>query len=283
MVDVKPFAFVLMPFSSEFDDVYRLGIKKTCEAEGFVAERVDEQKFSENILERIYRQIAASDIVVADMTGRNPNVFYEVGYAHALGKQCILLTSNSADIPFDLKHHRHIIYDGSIVTLCSLLKSELQWQLEEIQSRKAQTITVNLKRAMGNLVLSSYSAKGDIELDIDLKNISSTRIKEVEAIYLHTGKNWVINQGGNECPRDESSLEPYSDRHFLTSPVNSLSKGAWAPLKLITTKYLAWALDGEELKDSYRVSGHLTIEMITSQGTFREKIDVDVNVDEIPF
>ena len=272
-----------MPFSPEFDDVYKLGIKKTCEEEGFVAERVDEQKFSENILERIYRQIAAADVVVADMTGRNPNVFYEVGYAHALKKQCILLTSKSSDIPFDLKHHRHIIYEGSIVTLCKLLKSELKWQLEEIKNRKSQTITATLKRSLGTLALNSHSAKGNIELDIDLRNISSTRIKEVEAIYLHTGKNWVINQGGTECPKDDSSLEPYSDRHFLTSPVNSLSKGAWAPLKLITTKYLAWAFDGEELKDSYRVAGHLTIEVITSQGTFREKIDVDVVVDEIPF
>jgi len=42
-----------MPFTSEFDDVYKLGIKSTCEAAGFLAERVDEQKFSENILEKI--------------------------------------------------------------------------------------------------------------------------------------------------------------------------------------------------------------------------------------
>ncbi len=273
-----------MPFSPEFDDVYKLGIKKTCEAEGFIAERVDEQKFSENILERIYRQIAAADVVVADMTGRNPNVFYEVGYAHALEKQCVLLTSNSVDIPFDLKHHRHIIYNDSIVTLCDLLKGELKWQLGEIKNRKAQTITATLKRTLGTLELNSYSAKGNIELDIDVRNISSTRIKEVEAIYLHTGKSWTINQGGTECPKDKSDLESYTDRHFLTSPVNSLSKGAWAPLKLVSTKYLAWAFDGEEeLKNSYRVAGHLTIEVITSQGVFREKIDVDVTVDEIPF
>lgn len=52
-MSVRPFAFVLMPFTSEFDDVYKLGIKSTCEAAGFLAERVDEQKFSENILEKI--------------------------------------------------------------------------------------------------------------------------------------------------------------------------------------------------------------------------------------
>ena len=48
------------------------------------------------------------------MTGRNANVFYEVGYAHALGKIVLLLTKNADDIPFDLKHHQHIVYGGSV-------------------------------------------------------------------------------------------------------------------------------------------------------------------------
>ena len=49
------------------------------------------------------------------MTGRNPNVFYETGYAHALGKHVILLTQEAKDIPFDLKHYQHIIYAKRIL------------------------------------------------------------------------------------------------------------------------------------------------------------------------
>ena len=104
------FAFVLMPFDKAFDDIYKIGIKETANSLDILAERVDEQIFREGILERIYRQIELADLVVADMTGQNPNVFYEVGYAHAKGKLCILLTQNADDIPFDLKHHRHIVY-----------------------------------------------------------------------------------------------------------------------------------------------------------------------------
>lgn len=111
------FAFVLMPFNEEFDDIYKFGIKEAAAELEVLAERVDEQLYSEGILERIYRQIEVADIVIADMSGQNPNVFYEVGYAHAKEKLCILLTSDSNDIPFDLKHHRHIIYDGSIKKL----------------------------------------------------------------------------------------------------------------------------------------------------------------------
>lgn len=79
----KPFVFVLMPFAQEFDDIYKFGIKGAAQEVGAYAERVDEQMFVEGILERIFNQISKADVIVADMTGRNPNVFYEVGYAHA--------------------------------------------------------------------------------------------------------------------------------------------------------------------------------------------------------
>ena len=65
-----------MPFSSDFDDIYRLGIKDPADNLGIRAERVDEQLFAGGILDRIYRQIEAADVVIADMSGRNPNVFY---------------------------------------------------------------------------------------------------------------------------------------------------------------------------------------------------------------
>ncbi len=121
----KPFCFVLMPFSEDFDDVYRIGIKEACDKAGAYCERVDEQIFSERILDRVYNQIAKADLVVADMTGRNPNVFYEVGYAHALGKLTILLTQNADDIPFDLKHFPHIIYERRFQFLETSWKKEL--------------------------------------------------------------------------------------------------------------------------------------------------------------
>jgi nucleoside 2-deoxyribosyltransferase len=86
----KAFVFVLMPFDQDFGDIYELGIKTACKEAGAYCERVDEQIFTDSILQRVYNQIAKADIVIADMTGKNPNVFYEVGYAHALGKTVIL-------------------------------------------------------------------------------------------------------------------------------------------------------------------------------------------------
>jgi hypothetical protein len=117
----KPFVFVLMPFDKEFDDTYKLGIRPACEEAGAYCERLDEQIFEERMLDRIYNQISKADMLVADMSDRNPNVFYEVGYAHALGKRVILLTKRGDDIPFDLKQHVHIVYDN-----ISSLKDQLR-------------------------------------------------------------------------------------------------------------------------------------------------------------
>lgn len=62
--DTEFFAFILMPFDKSFDDIYKLGIKETATTLGILAERVDEQIYSEGILERIYRQIELADLVL---------------------------------------------------------------------------------------------------------------------------------------------------------------------------------------------------------------------------
>ena len=124
------FAFTLMPFHQSYNDVYKLGIKAACESVGIYCERVDEQIFQETILEHVYNQISKADIIIADMSGRNPNVFYEVGYAHAIGKTTILLTKKAEDIPFDLKHFQHIVYGESISYLKDELAKRLLWITE---------------------------------------------------------------------------------------------------------------------------------------------------------
>lgn len=122
---MKKFAFVLMPFSSSFNDIYEFGIRGACQEANIYCERVDEQIFTERILDRIYNQINKADIIIADMSTKNPNVFYEVGYAHALNKNVILLTQSENDIPFDFKHFPHIIYGDKI----SYLKENLTKKL----------------------------------------------------------------------------------------------------------------------------------------------------------
>jgi nucleoside 2-deoxyribosyltransferase len=91
---------------------------------------------NKGILEVVYDQIKSAHVVVADMTGRNSNVYYEVGYAHALGKDVVLLTQRAEDLPFDLRGFNHIIYEGRITVLKEKLAQRLNAMLSERSGKK---------------------------------------------------------------------------------------------------------------------------------------------------
>jgi hypothetical protein len=106
----KPFVFALMPFREEHFAIYERTIKPTLEELGCRVEHAKDAHTVERIVDTIYTQIARAQFIVADTTGKNPNVFYEIGYAHALGKKVILLVQDPQDIPFDISGLRHIQY-----------------------------------------------------------------------------------------------------------------------------------------------------------------------------
>jgi len=132
-----------MPFAQTFTDIYNLGIKETCEQAGTYCERVDEQIYQGNILDRVYNQIAKADFIIAGMTGKDANVFYEVGYAHAIGKSTILLTQNNDDIPFDLKHFPHVVYDN-ITALKVELKKWVEWNIQNPKIKIENKLSIDI-------------------------------------------------------------------------------------------------------------------------------------------
>jgi len=99
----------MMPFDVSFKDVYE-GMKQTAERVGMRCRRADEIWENPAIIQDIVSLIDKSRVVICDCTGRNPNVFYEVGIAHTLGREVVLITQNPADIPFDLRHLRYVQY-----------------------------------------------------------------------------------------------------------------------------------------------------------------------------
>ena len=282
-MSVRPFAFVLMPFDEAFEDVYRLGIKSACEDAGIIAERVDEQIYSETILDRIYRQIKVANFVIADMTGKNPNVFYEVGYAHAIGKSCTLLTQTAEDIPFDLKQHRHIVYGGSIQRLKASLAADLEWQKAKVESSKSQALTLNVASASGSMTKKDWSIDGAFNLNVDLHNNTVKRSPEIESIYVYTSFNWRFSQGGEECPVTEVTDGPSKYKTYVKPPVSRLSPSGWAQFKLKGSRQLWNKWNGAEAKETYTSSGPLNFELHTSEGILRFSEHVTVEFDDFPF
>lgn len=100
---------VMMPFESSFKPVYE-AIKDACAAAGFSCKRADDIWVDSILVQDIFSLIYISKIVISDFSGRNPNVLYETGIAHTLGRIVVPITRNGDDTPFDLRHHRHLAY-----------------------------------------------------------------------------------------------------------------------------------------------------------------------------
>lgn len=135
-----PYAFVLMPFRSSMDSIYFGGIMPACKSAGIFCERADHQQHQDNILQHIYQQIRKADIIIAEVTNKSLNVYYEVGYAHALSKQVVLITQKANAIPFDLKQYRHIIYKSTGNDLEEKLSKELVWLIKQPPLRDYQVV-----------------------------------------------------------------------------------------------------------------------------------------------
>ena len=103
--------FVLMPFKKELSPVYEDHIKPTCTKLGLTVRRGDDYFTTHAVLEDIWAAICSARLLIADCTGRNPNVFYEIGVAHTIGQPTVLLTQRPKDVPFDLRHLRYIQYE----------------------------------------------------------------------------------------------------------------------------------------------------------------------------
>ena len=120
----KQHVFVAMPFSEEMEDVFEFGIKAPVNEMGLLCERVDMAVFTGDILERIKERIESASLVVADLTGSNPNVYLEVGYAWGCRRPTLLIARRHDDLKFDVRSHRCISY-SSIRDLREQLRAEL--------------------------------------------------------------------------------------------------------------------------------------------------------------
>ncbi len=104
--------FVMQPFAPPHGNYYEKIFKPAIEKTGLQAVRADAEIFGTGkIIDQVWRGINAAKVLVAELTTRNANVFYELGLAHALNKPVVLISSNEPDVPFDLQHIRVIYYD----------------------------------------------------------------------------------------------------------------------------------------------------------------------------
>lgn len=250
--------------------------------------RIDEQTFTETMLIRIYSQIESARLIIADMTGMNANVFYEVGYAHAKNKKCILVTNDASDIPFDLKHHKHIVYGGSISNLKSKLYKELI-ALKPLILSNNKPLSVRLTGIDADITrdredplkISSYPQITS-NLYFDISNDDTEAPQDIEAIYLHTGRSWAFTQDGQECPANKSEIPGFGACHLLKPPVARMQKGTWARIKVSGKKW-APELKPETFSFPHPLKGFALMRLVTANGTFDYSISIACEIEDILF
>lgn len=127
--------FVLSPFKDPFDTIFNDHIKSTVEGiRNLSCIRADDIYDNKPIIEDIWKKINEAKIIISELTDRNPNVFYETGVAHTVGKEVILITQSMNDVPFDLKHLRCIVYDYTPRGI-QFLESNLKNTIDQIMHR----------------------------------------------------------------------------------------------------------------------------------------------------
>jgi hypothetical protein len=124
--------FVIMPFGGWLDDYYEAIHKPAIESAGLEVHRADDLYRPSTIVNDIWSYTKKAKLLLADLTGRNPNVFYELGLAHALGKPAILIAESMDEVPFDLRALRVIIYDKNAPDWGRVLKDKITSSIREV-------------------------------------------------------------------------------------------------------------------------------------------------------
>lgn len=189
--DVHQTAFVIMPFSADFDDVYSVVKDSIADVDNSMrVVRLDEMRAAGSITEDLVEQIRKSTLCLADVTGANPNVMWEVGYAAALGKPLIVINQQSGVVPFDIKDVRTLMYDrGSLSkSLRVPLVKAVQATLERYVGRRARLRAEQQIPRFRSIAVTGSS--------IAPKDRVTERVARILKPYIGQGYNWYIGSAG---------------------------------------------------------------------------------------
>lgn len=186
--------FVIMPYDPTFDTQFERVIRPAVEAAGLKCVRGDQSFSKPHIMADIWKSIRQARVIVAELTGRNPNVLYEVGLAHAIGKPIIFLTREEEHVPFDLKALRYRYYDTNDPFWGENLRQSIQDMVRAALDEAS--LSIYLEGISVQQVVLEAEPKSSPTLPLRaMRNVSgnwSGRWKRTDATLEHSGSLFVI-------------------------------------------------------------------------------------------
>ena len=239
--EIRNQCFVIMPFDGLFQSQYELVIKPSIEAAGLECVRGDMIFSKPKVMDDIWKSIRESRAVLAELSGKNTNVFYELGLAHALGKPSLILTRNESDVPFDLKSLRYTYYNTN----------DPHWG-----PNLGRVITEMLKNIIEKEDFGSFLEDITISNDLQVREKTAKPIRilhpqeviDVSGVWSGTWKHYT------ESVQD--SVSATNGKANLDQEMSKISGTID-----ITTKY-----KGDETIISQRLSGYVEGENVFLQG-----------------
>lgn len=141
-------SFVISPFGEPFDTYFSHIVKPALEECGLYAIRGDSLYRPTTIVDDIWQGIREAKLLIAELTDRNPNVFYELGLAHAISKPVILISKSIDDVPFDLRSIRVLVYDKDHPDWGNKLRNSLTKAIKEVLQNPTSAIPTTFKVAV---------------------------------------------------------------------------------------------------------------------------------------
>jgi len=231
--DVTNTCFVAMPFhdlyTAEYDRVIRPAIGEA----GLICVRGDEIYARPAIVQDVWNSICNARLVVAELSGRNPNVMYEVGLAHAIGKPIILLTRSEDDVPFDLRSLRYIYYDTNDPFCGENLRKE---------------ITRLVRLAMDNPATSTHLERIEIQAALPDAPVTPVSLPEFDDHVRDLSGTWKTSWTSIRFGREHSATLVIPTGHgseFVASMVITYSRNT---IQTIVHESLTGSLNGNALR-----------------------------------
>lgn len=204
------------------DEVLEYIISPICQAFGYSVVRADKMANSGLITKAIIEQIISADLVIADLTGNNPNVFYELAIRHSYRKPAIQIIKGDVEIPFDVSNMRTISYDTTL-SGANMAKEEIKAMLTAIE--KGEIVHNPVSEVSTLLNLSENSPEENAEtlstllIEVQqipdklkaLENNIETRFSQMLSAFIETIKN---EQGGSTTTPEDKMLEMFMNKLF---------------------------------------------------------------------